>query len=153
MFVRFSLVSAIVASLFAISTAEAKNVRDLEYKNPNDGITYGFVGCRWRRPPSVKEHAVAGGMMYSIKNGVAECLPDAPRTRAPQYPSDWTEITNVRCEDRSRANLDAGPCLRQHQGRLQARDGFFTFEHPEQPSVQRPPRPGGPSGKGAGAGS
>lgn len=130
MFVRFSLLAALVGSLVAIGTAQAKNNRDLEFRNPDDGKTYGFVGCRWKRAPNIKEVARAGGRFYVIQDAVAECLPDAPLASNYVTDADYTQITNVRCEDKTREALSVGACLRQHAGRLQPREGFFTFVHP-----------------------
>lgn len=144
MFVRFSLFAGFVAAIVAIGTARAKTQRDLEYTNPNDGKTYGFVECRWKTPPRIQERAGTGGMQYSIRGAKAECLADAPR--GPYVTSaDWTEVENVRCDNPKREALTARYCLRQHAGRLQARDGYFTFVHPERSETS--PKPTNPASR------
>ncbi|MEK7358207.1 MAG: hypothetical protein AAB250_17305, partial [Bdellovibrionota bacterium] len=127
MFVRFSLFAAVFASVIAVSIADARPPqRDLSYTNPNNRQTYGFVSCEWKRTPVVRERAAVGGMNYYIRNGIARCLPEGAG-RPYVTDSDWTEITNVQCDGPKRADLTVVTCLRQHQGRLEARDGYFTF--------------------------
>lgn len=138
MFVRYSMVAGFVASLLAVSIATAAGPqRDLDVPGA-DGKTYGMTSCKWETAPRVQERAKAGGMTYVITNGTALCLPEG-LGKPYLTDSDYTRITNVRCDGASReAITKVRTCLRQHQGRLQARDGYFTFVHPNpasQPSA------------------
>lgn len=140
MLVRISVLAGFIASLLAISTANAERPqRDLSYRNPNNGQTYGFVQCRWKSEPRVRETAGSGGMRYAISNAKAECLPEGG-VGAYVTSADWTQIDNVRCDSKNRNDLSVVFCLRQHAGRLEARDGYFTFVHPNpasQPSQKQ----------------